>query len=111
MTENYHWTRESARRHLETYYEVPGSGVTYSTVSKIFDFYNKKLPIQEIENFLSKQNTHTLHRQNKNRARTHVPVHAYDKRMLLEMDLVDISQLYKVGFISLFQIFYTYINI
>ena len=64
MSDLQQWMPMSAMRHLENHYNIPGSAVAFSSALKIYNFYDKILPIKEIETFLSKQNVHTLHRQN-----------------------------------------------
>ena len=55
------YTYQSALHHLRKNYLNPRSGVSFSGVSKIYDFYNKAIPIKVIKNFLSSDNSYTLH--------------------------------------------------
>ena len=74
MSNPVKWNRHSAMRHLINHYNVPGEPNAFTSASKIFQYYQKVLPIEQIENFLSSQNTHTLYRENRKRARQHVPI-------------------------------------
>ena len=54
------YTYQSALHHLRKNYLNPRSGVSFSGVSKIYNFYNKAIPIKVIKNFLSSDNSYTL---------------------------------------------------
>ena len=74
MSEPEEWNRESAMSYLKSHYKIPGSAICFASANKIFHFFKKVLPIEDIESYLSSENTHTLFRENKKRARQHVPM-------------------------------------
>ena len=51
----------SAINHLRKNYLNPKSGVSFSGVNRIYNFYDKVIPIKEIKEFLSNDNSYTLH--------------------------------------------------
>ena len=51
----------SAISHLRKNYLNPKSGVSFGGVNRIYNFYNKVIPIETIKEFLSKDNSYTLH--------------------------------------------------
>lgn len=55
------FTYRSALSHLQKNYLNPKSGVSFGGVNRIYDFYDKVIPIKEIRKFLSKDNSYTLH--------------------------------------------------
>ena len=46
------FTYRSALSHLQKNYLNPKSGVSFGGVNRIYNFYNKLIPIKEIRNFL-----------------------------------------------------------
>ena len=99
------WTKASAKRELENQYNVPGSPIAFASANKIFNYFRKILSIEEIGNFLSSKNTHTLFRENRKRARQHVPIQVYEKRQLIEGDLIDVSAVSKVYLFTFYFLF------
>ena len=55
------YTYKSALQHLRKNYLNPTSGVSFSGINRIYNFYNKVIPIKEIKEFLSADNSYTLH--------------------------------------------------
>ena len=55
------FTYRSALSHLQKNYLNPKSGVSFGGVNRIYNLYNKVIPIKEIRKFLSKDNSYTLH--------------------------------------------------
>ena len=55
------FTYKSAIHYLRKSYLNPKSGVSFGGVNRIYNFYNKLIPIREIRKFLSKDNSYTLH--------------------------------------------------
>ena len=55
------FTYRSALSHLQKNYLNPRSGVSFGGINRIYNFYNKVIPIKEIKKFLSKDNSYTLH--------------------------------------------------
>ena len=51
----------SSINHLRKNYLNPKSGVSFSGVNRIYNFYDKVILIKEIKEFLSYDNSHTLH--------------------------------------------------
>ena len=52
---------QSAVNHLKKNYLNPRSGVSFSGINRIYNFYNRAIPIKKIKEFLSKDNSYTLH--------------------------------------------------
>ena len=93
MDHEVHWTPDTALRTLKEFYAVPGSAIAYAGAYKIYQYFDGVLPLKRIKSFLHSQNTYTLHSEKPKRARSFVPVKVYAKRALLELDLLDVSNL------------------
>lgn len=76
---------------LKKSYNIPGHPVAYASQPKIYKYYNGLLTAEEIKNFLSTKDVHTLFRQYKKLKRN--PTYSHFKLHQLQIDLIDISQL------------------
>ena len=47
------FTYHSAIRHLKKNYANPKSGVSFGGISRIYDYYNKVIPIEQMKKFLA----------------------------------------------------------
>jgi len=54
-------TYRSAISHLKKNYANPKSGVSFGGISRIYDYYNKVIPLEQIRKFLSNNDSYTLH--------------------------------------------------
>ena len=52
---------KSAIKHLRNNYSNPKSGISFAGVNKIYNYYNKVIPLKDIKEFLSKDDSYTLH--------------------------------------------------
>ena len=83
------FTYKSAISHLRKNYLNPKSGVSFGGVNRIYNFYNKLIPIREIRKFLSKDNSYTLHtRSFKKRFN---PSFIRYKGQQMQADLIDVT--------------------
>ena len=82
---------QSAISHLKKNYLNPKSGVSFAGVNKIYNFYGKSIPIKEIKEFLSKDNSYTLH--TKSFRKQYNPSFVRYKSQQFQADLIDIGNL------------------
>ena len=100
----YHWqivpkdinnsktfTYRSAISHLQKNYLNPRSGVSFGGVNRIYNFYNKVIPVKEIRKFLSKDNSYTLH--TKSFKKRYNPSFIRYKGQQVQADLIDVANL------------------
>ena len=83
----------SAINHLRKNYLNPKSGVSFSGVSRIYNFYDKVIPIKEIKEFLSNDNSYTLH--SKSFKKRYNPSFIKYKGQQMQADLIDIGNISK----------------
>lgn len=76
---------------LKQYYVTPGHPISFSGVSKVYEYFNGKLTINEIKHVLSGIESYTLHREFHKSKRN--PSYAHFKRARFEMDIVDVQAL------------------
>ena len=81
------WTPESALKHLKQHYTTLGSGVAYSGITAIYNFYDKKLSKKRINDFLKTQNVHTLFKNPRLRAYRDNGYNKYFVRTLREVSI------------------------
>ena len=81
----------SAISHLRKNYLNPKSGVSFSGVNRIYNFYNKVIPIKEIKEFLSSNNSYTLH--SKSFKKRFNPSFIKYKGQQMQADLIDVGNL------------------
>ena len=85
------FTYRSAISHLRKHYSNPKSGVSFGGVNRIYNFYNKLIPVKEIRKFLSKDNSYTLHtRSFKKRFN---PSFIRYKGQQMQLDLIDVTNI------------------
>ena len=84
-------TYHSAIRHLKKNYANPKSGVSFGGISRIYDYYNKVIPIEQIKNFLSNDDSYTLHV--KSFKKQYNPSFIRYKGQQMQADLIDVSNL------------------
>ena len=82
---------QSAIKHLKKNYVNSKSGISFSGVSKIHKFYNKAIPIHEIKEFLSEDNSYTLH--GKSFKKRYNPSFIRYKGQQIQADLIDVGNL------------------
>lgn len=82
---------QSAIKHLEKNYLNPRSGIAFSGVNRIYNFYNKIIPIHKIKEFLSKDNSYTLH--SKSFRKRYNPSFIRYKGQQIQADLIDVGNL------------------
>lgn len=80
-----------AIRHLRKRYLNPNSGVFFGGVKRIYNFYNKVIPIKTIKEFLSKDNSYTLH--TKSFKKRYNPSFIRYKDQQMQADLIDVGNL------------------
>ena len=85
------FTHRSALSHLQKNYLNPKSGVSFGGVNRIYNFYNKLIPIKEIRKFLSKDNSYTLH--TKSFKKRYNPSFIRYKGQQMQADLIDVTNL------------------
>ena len=85
------FTYHSAIRHLKKNYANPKSGVSFGGISRIYDYYNKVIPIEQIKNFLSNDDSYTLHV--KSFKKQYNPSFIRYKGQQMQADLIDVSNL------------------
>ena len=83
----------SAINHLRKNYLNPKSGVSFSGVNRIYNFYDKVIPIKEIKEFLSNDNSYTLH--SKSFQKRYNPSFIKYKGQQMQADLIDIGNISK----------------
>ena len=81
----------SAISHLRKNYLNPKSGVSFSGVNRIYNFYNKVIPIKEIDEFLSNNNSYTWH--SKSFKKRFNPSFIKYKGQQMQADLIDVGNL------------------
>ena len=81
------WTPESALKHLEEHYTKLGSGVAFSGITAIHNFYDRKLSKKRINDFLKTQNVHTLFKNPRLRAYRDNGYNKYFVRTLREVSI------------------------
>ena len=81
----------SAISHLRKNYLNPKSGVSFGGVNRIYNFYNKVIPIKTIREFLSKDNSYTLHA--KSFKKRYNPSFIRYKAQQMQADLIDVGNL------------------
>ena len=81
----------SAISHLRKNYLNPKSGVSFGGVNRIYNFYNKVIPIKKIKEFLSKDNSYTLH--TKSFKKRYNPSFIRYKAQQMQADLIDVGNL------------------
>ena len=79
--------------HLKRFYEDVNHPLYLSGITKIYEYYNGTLPVEDIEKFLQTKDTYTLHRQVKRPIRN--PTYVYYKRYQFQCDLVHINSIKK----------------
>ena len=82
---------KSAIYHLRNNYLNPKSGVSFAGINRIYDFYNKTIPINKIKEFLSKDNSYTLH--SKSFKKQYNPSFIRYKSQQMQADLIDVGNL------------------
>ena len=85
------FTYRSALSHLQKNYLNAKSGVSFGGVNKIYNFYNKVIPIKEIRKFLSKDNSYTLH--TKSFKKRYNSSFIRYKGQQMQADLIDVTNL------------------
>ena len=85
------FTYRSALSHLQKTNLNPKSGVSFGGVNRIYNFYNKLIPIKEIRKFLSKDNSYTLH--TKSFKKRYNPSFIRYKGQQMQADLIDVTNL------------------
>ena len=73
-------------------YTSPGSPIAFASPGLIYHYYDKKVPIKIIENWLQGIDSYTLHKQPK-LPKPRNPTYAYFKRYQFQIDLIDLGHL------------------
>ena len=81
----------SAIRHLRKNYLNPKSGISFSGVNRIYQFYDKVIPINTIKKFLSYDDPYTLHV--KSFKKRYNPSFIKYKGQQMQVDLIDVGNL------------------
>ena len=89
--ENNITTKEQALLDLEKQYDTPGEPLYMSGISKIKDYYQKLLSIDEIRQFLARSRTYTTHYQFK-RPKFN-PYYVRQLRQQFQLDLTEVSKI------------------
>ena len=84
-------TKEQALLDLEKQYDTPGEPLYMSGISKIKDYYQKHLSIDEIRQFLARSRTYTTHYQFK-RPKFN-PYYVRQLRQQFQLDLTKVSKI------------------
>ena len=84
-------TKEQALLDLEKQYDTPGEPLYMSGISKIKDYYQKLLSIDEIRQFLARSRTYTTHYQFK-RPKFN-PYYVRQLRQQFQLDLTEVSKI------------------
>ena len=82
---------QSAVNHLKKNYLNPRCGVSFAGVNRIYNFYNRIIPMKKIKEFLSKDNSYTLH--SKSFKRQYNPSFIRYKAQQIQADLIDIANI------------------
>ena len=85
------YTFRSAISHLRKNYLNPKSGVSFSGVNRIYQFYDKVIPIKIIKEFLSYDDSYTLHA--KSFKKRYNPSFIKYKGQQMQADLIDVGNL------------------
>ena len=51
----------SAMNHLRNNYSNPSGKTSFADVNRLYNYYHKIIPVKDIKQFLSKDNSYTLH--------------------------------------------------
>ena len=81
-------TPAAAKAELEHYYTSPPHPIAYASPYSVYLHFKKVLPLKEIVKFVQTKTVYQKHRENRHRAKEYVPMKAYIKRQLLQMDLI-----------------------
>ena len=84
-------TKEEALSDLEKQYETPGKPLYMSGISKIKDYYQNHLSIDDIREFLARSRTYTTHYQFK-RPKFN-PYYVRQLRQQFQLDLTEVSKI------------------
>ena len=82
-----HWSLLYSQRDLRNNYLIPKSGVSFTGVNRIYDFYNKTILINKIKEFLIKDHSYTLH--SKSFKRQYNTSFMKYKNQQMQADLID----------------------
>ena len=85
------FTYRSAISHLRKNYLNPKSGVSFGGIYRIYNYYNKVIPIKEIKQFLENDNSYTLH--TKSFKKRYNPSFIRYKAQQMQADLIDVGNL------------------
>ena len=88
-------TPAAAKAELERFYTTPPHPIAYGSPYAIYLHFKKVLPLKDIVKFVHNKSVYQKHRENRHRAKIFVPMKAYIKRQLLQMDLIDVSSVSK----------------
>ena len=88
---NTYYNYKSALNHLRNNYVNPRSGISFSGVNKIYNYYNRIIPISEINQFLSENDSYTLH--SKTFKKKFNPTFIKYKGQQFQADLIDVGNL------------------
>ena len=85
--------------HLKLNYGNLESPLYYSGITNIYNYYKGKLPIKDIEDFLSSNYTYSIYRQWKD-IKPKNPTFCYELRFQFQSDIVEVSKIkkYNSGF-------------
>ena len=86
-------TKEDCVDHFKANYNNPSHPIAFSGINNVYRFYGGQLGIRDIKDLLSSNESYTLRREFKKKNRN--PSYTHYKRYQFQIDLVDISQLYK----------------
>lgn len=75
-----------AYNHLKNNYDNPNSPIGFSTSSTIYKYYNGKIPLKKIKQFLSSKSAYTLHRGFK-KPRVRNPIFVFAPRQQIQLDI------------------------
>ena len=89
------FTYQSAINHLKRNYLNPKSGLSFGGVNRIYMFYDKIIPIKKIKEFLSKDDSYTLH--SKSFKKQYNPSFIRYKAQQIQADLIDVGNLSHVN--------------
>lgn len=83
-------SKEEALAHLQREYLKPGSGLFFAGINKLHRYYKPLLKQKDIESFLSSQYSYTRLKE-AHRPFKRNPVFCHDRRMLMEIDLIQLN--------------------
>ena len=81
-------TPGAAKAELESFYTSPPHPIAFASPYTIFLHFKKVLPLKDIVQFVNSKTVYQKYRENRHRAKEYVPMKAYIKRQLLQMDLI-----------------------